>query len=192
MSQLKMKCPELKPADVLLKPGFSIIDSSSGEYTEEQFSKAWASICEELNEKYDETLYRTMMLEDQRIPDDAILFVKAPDGNLISTAAVLMTENPHEAVLHMVGTKQTAKGQGAGGAVSAACINYAIHHQIQRMSLRTDEFRIPAIKIYYKLGFRPDLYQPDMRERWIWVMKELGWKEFDVVNESGVSETIVL
>ena len=51
---------------------------------------------------------------------------------------------------------------------------------------------VRAIKIYYKLGFRPDLYQPDMRERWIWVMKELGWKEFDVVNESGVSETIVL
>lgn len=190
MSQLRMKCSTLNTADIILKPGYSVIDSSSEEYTEEQFSKEWASICEELNEKYDESLYRTMMLGDSHIPDDAILFVKAPDGSLISTAAVLFTDEPEEAVLHMVGTKRDAKGLGAGSAVSAACVNYAIAHGIRRMSLRTDEFRIPAVKIYYKLGFLPDFFEQDMRERWKGVMKEIGLSEFCAINEQGLLETV--
>lgn len=192
MEQLRMKCNSIKPAAVNLKDGFSIIDSSSPCYSADDFSKQWAAICEELNEKYDETLYRSMMLADPLVPDDAILFVRDPEGLLISTATVLLTEDPNVAVLHMVGTRREAKGFGAGGAVCAACINYATQHGITRMRLKTDEFRLPAIKIYLRLGFLPDLFQADMRERWIGVMKDLQLKEFDAVNENGGVEKIII
>ena len=190
MKQLRMKCEKIAPAAVHLRDGFSVIDSSSPLFTEEEFGVQWAAICEELNEKYDEALYQSMMLSDPKVREDAILFVKDPSGKLISTSTVLLSDDPETAVLHMVGTRREAKGLGAGGAVCAACINYAIAHGIKSMTLKTDEFRIPAIRIYYKLGFRPLLFEPDMRERWTGVMKEMGWEEFEVINEEGKTEAI--
>lgn len=192
MSQIKMVCENLKPAEVILKDGFSIIDSSSKLFTKREFSKQWASACEQLNRYYDEKLYESMMLGDEKIPDDGILFVMASYGRLISTAAVQMTDDPMEAYLHMVGTRRNARNLGGGHAVCAACVNYAIAHGIRRMRLFTDEFRIPAIKIYYGLGFRPDFYEPDMRERWNGVMKTIGFTEYEAVNENGRPETVKL
>lgn len=192
MSQIKMVCENLIPADVSLRDGFRIIDSSSKLFTKREFSKQWANACEQLNRGYDEKLYESMMLSDDKIPEDGIHFVMASYGHLISTATVQMTDDPIEAYLHMVGTRRNARNLGGGHAVCAACVNYAIAHGIRRMRLFTDEFRLPAIKIYYGLGFRPDFYEPDMRERWNGVMKTLGWSEYEAVNENGKPETIQL
>ena len=190
MSQIKMVCMNLKPAEVKLQNGFKIIDSSSKLFTKREFGKQWAAACEQLNRGYDEKLYEKMMLSDEKIPKDGIHFVMVSYGRLISTATVQMTDDPIEAYLHMVGTRKNARNLGGGHAVCAACVNYAIEHGIKRMRLFTDEFRIPAIKIYYGLGFRPDFYEPGMRWRWTGVMKELGKKEFEAVNENGEKELV--
>ena len=41
--------------------------------------------------------------------------------------------------------------------------------------LKTDDWRLPAIKTYLKLGFLPFLFAPDMEERWREVCSELDW-----------------
>lgn len=192
MSQIKMVCEKITPAKVSLRDGFTVIDSSSKLFTKREFAKQWAAACEQLNRGYDEKLYESMMLADQKIPEDGIHFVMASFGRLISTATVQMTDDPEEAYLHMVGTRRNARNLGGGHAVCAACVNYAIRHGIRRMRLFTDEFRIPAIRIYYGLGFRPDFYEPDMRKRWIGVMKTIGMAEFEAVNEDGKHEIISL
>ena len=58
------------------------------------------------------------------------------------------------------------------------------------MWLKTDDFRIPAIKIYYRLGFLPWLFEEGMRERWTIVAKNLGWELLKVLNEKGEEEII--
>ena len=192
MEQLRMKCTNLVEAPVNLRAGYSIVDSLTKEYSMDELSKAWGKICEELNGKYDEERYKTRMLADKRIPEGAIYFVRDNEGQLISTAAMIVTEEPGIAALHMVGTRADAKGKGAGAAVSAYCVNDAIKRNISQMWLKTDDFRIPAIKIYYRLGFLPWLFEEGMRERWTIVAKNLGWDLLKVLNEKGEEETITI
>jgi len=44
--------------------------------------------------------------------------------------------------------------------------------------LGTEDFRLAAISIYLKLGWRPFLYREEMEARWREVFAGLGW-EFD-------------
>jgi len=41
--------------------------------------------------------------------------------------------------------------------------------------LKTDDWRLPAIKTYLKLGFLPFLFSPDMEGRWREVCGNLHW-----------------
>ena len=41
--------------------------------------------------------------------------------------------------------------------------------------LSTDDWRLPAIKVYLKLGYEPLLYADDMKGRWKAVCGKLGW-----------------
>lgn len=190
MEQLRMKCTNLVEVPVKLREGYTIIDSLSNEYTIDDLSQAWGKICEELNGKYDEDRYKTMMLADQRIPEGAIYFVRDDAGELISTSAMIVPNGSEEAILHMVGTRSDAKGKGAGAAVSAYCVNDAIKRNIHKMWLKTDDFRIPAIKIYYRLGFLPWLFEEEMRERWITIARNLGWESLKVLNDNNEVEEI--
>lgn len=190
MSQLKMFNDDLKPAGVSLKEGFSIINTLNPEYSENDYAEQWAEICTELNQEYDPALYKKFMIDDKNVLRDGIFFVKSPDGTLISTAALRSTAFEDVMGLHMVATRMNAKGNGAGKAVCAWCVNEAYKKGYRKMHLSTDDFRIPAIKIYVDLGFMPNLYEADMRNRWINVAKVIGYQKLPVINENGKHEII--
>ena len=44
----------------------------------------------------------------------------------------------------------------------------------QRAFLSTDDFRLPAIRTYLKLGFEPYLVHENQRERWRKVLAAIG------------------
>lgn len=79
--------------------------------------------------------------------------------------------------MHFVEVKETEKGKRLGYVATEQVLDYVDSHAIQTTYLKTDEFRIPAIKIYLKLGFRPVMWDADMRERWFPILKELGYNE---------------
>jgi mycothiol synthase len=68
------------------------------------------------------------------------------------------------------------QGRGLGYTISAAVTRRLIEAGYRRIFLETDDFRLPAIKIYLKLGWVPLLFQEDMPARWQAVCKQLGWK----------------
>jgi mycothiol synthase len=45
----------------------------------------------------------------------------------------------------------------------------------RRIYLKTEDFRLPALKTYLRLGYEPLLYAPDMPERWRAICNRLGW-----------------
>ncbi len=45
---------------------------------------------------------------------------------------------------------------------------------VERSFLGTDDFRLTAINVYLKLGWRPFLYQEDMEGRWRHIYGKLG------------------
>ena len=75
---------------------------------------------------------------------------------------------PHTGVLHWVATHPTAVGTGLGRAVIAAALNKLRELGYTRAMLITDDFRLPAIKLYKEFGFRPvydaaERYDPECR-----------------------------
>ncbi len=132
--------------------------------------------------------------DDQRIPDDGF-FVIVPTGTdqIVATAAIQLHEyKPDSATLHMVYTHPDHRGKGLGAWVTVAAMGYAHAHGLPVMYLTTDEFRIPAIKIYLKYGFRPVLYREDMAGRWQSVMNTLGLGSLEVYDENEMPGVVTL
>ncbi|MBP3919665.1 MAG: GNAT family N-acetyltransferase [Clostridia bacterium] len=174
MAQLRMVWKNKEPAPVQLKEGCTVIDRTTDRFTKEQLAEGWIHACEELNGGIwsKEQFYDTMW-NDPRIPKDGIFFAVTPDGRIFSTATARVMPG-HIGDLHMVGSASDIRGLGGGRAVCTAVVEYFKKHEITLAYLNTDDFRIPAIKIYLGLGYRPYLYEDDMPERWHKLMDILG------------------
>ncbi|MFC5404181.1 GNAT family N-acetyltransferase [Cohnella soli] len=68
--------------------------------------------------------------------------------------------------LHMVGVNPDYSGRGLGYAVSLAALRRMREDGKRQAVLETDDFRLAAIKTYFKLGFQPDAKEEAVRERW--------------------------
>jgi mycothiol synthase len=68
------------------------------------------------------------------------------------------------------------RGKGLGFSVTAAATNRLIEIGYGNIYVTTDDDRLPAIKIFLKAGYVPDLYRPEMNQRWEQVCTLMGWK----------------
>lgn len=66
------------------------------------------------------------------------------------------------------------RGKGLGQQVTAAAIAAALRLPPRPIILRTDDFRLPALKVYLKLGFTPLYDHPSYPERWRLIAGRLG------------------
>ena len=112
------------------------------------------------------------------LPDGIFLAADQSDGRLLATA--MATHNP--SVLHPFGgelgwvcTRPEARGKGLGKAVCTSALLRFRSAGYDRVYLKTDDWRLPAIQLYLKLGFKPFLFAPGMLERWEDVCKKLQY-----------------
>jgi mycothiol synthase len=68
--------------------------------------------------------------------------------------------------------------KGLGTVVAACATNRLAAEGYQRPCLGTEDFRLSAIWVYLKLGWRPYVYREDMMPRWQSIFARLG-REFD-------------
>jgi RimJ/RimL family protein N-acetyltransferase len=66
-------------------------------------------------------------------------------------------------------------GKKLGRVVCAAATARFLRAGYRRIYLKTDDWRLPAIVTYLRLGYVPLLYAPDMAERWQAVHARLNW-----------------
>lgn len=162
MSQLLMLRHKVLSSlpEIVLPEGYSIRTHRDGD------EAAWCEICESLNrgvkppEHFD-----AAMKHDKTILPQRIFYVTDPDGIPVATATMRI-RSPKLGTLHMVETRPSARGKGLGKAVCTAAVASLDAMNIPDCDLTTDDFRIPAIKIYLSLGFRPVYHEPDMEGRW--------------------------
>jgi predicted dehydrogenase/GNAT superfamily N-acetyltransferase len=111
-------------------------------------------------------------VEQQRqrvIPGGFFLVEHGQSRQLVAAAMAQHTPDelhPQGGVLGWVAGDPEHKGKGLGLAVCAAAVARLISAGYKRIYLRTDDFRLPAIKTYLKLGFEPFLFCDGMAERW--------------------------
>lgn len=107
------------------------------------------------------------------------VFVVEMDNKLIGTATGYTHEpngdNPGDngGTLHMVSALPEAAGRRVGFNVCACVVNYLLGIGCSYVDLTTDDFRLPAIVTYARLGFRPVIDDEEMLGRWTALAEKL-------------------
>ena len=112
------------------------------------------------------------------IPDGTFLIFHVANGveEAVATATAIIDPSPEYpyGYLHMVGALNAHAGKRLGLEVSLACLLKMQAAGKTGCTLKTDDFRLPAIVSYLKLGFDPDIKHENHVERWRQVMEQLG------------------
>jgi len=99
-------------------------------------------------------------------------------GQLVSSCQTwrgsIMFRHPEAGQMGWLVTDPSHAGKGLGSIVAACATNRLVEEGYQRPCLGTEDFRIAAISIYLKLGWRPYIYREDMVPRWRNIFAHLG------------------
>jgi mycothiol synthase len=114
---------------------------------------------------------------DRVLPDGLLLIEHAATAALAATSMAAhrpMPLHPFGGELGWVAGDPAHAGRGLGRAVCAGVVRRFLSAGYRRIYLKTDDWRLPAISIYLRLGFVPFLYAEDMALRWAAVCEQLG------------------
>ena len=115
------------------------------------------------------------IMENSFFMKERVFFI-CKDEQLVATAIAWCAKEDSEntGYVHMVGANSEFKGKGLGYQVSLATLHRMAEENKQRVILHTDDFRLPALAIYFRLGFKPDITHESHVARWQEVYKALG------------------
>jgi mycothiol synthase len=108
-------------------------------------------------------------------PEVPRTFVVDHEGSIVATASYQMMPNafPDSGWVHYVGATARHNGLGLGYIVSRAVLEECLRLEMKDVYLTTDDFRLPAIRTYLKLGFQPDCWHDSHPTRWATVIQNL-------------------
>ena len=104
----------------------------------------------------------------ERFFPDGLFFAETSRGQIAGTACAWRrtASECEEGELHMVAVDENHRGHGLGRALCVAVLRYFREKGFKRVRLSTDDFRLPAVKIYLDLGFEPVILDELHRQRW--------------------------
>lgn len=112
------------------------------------------------------------------LPDGFYVVVHTPTNELVATAMAThssLPRHPYGGELGWVAGRSAHSGKGLGETVCSAVVARFLSAGYRRIFLLTDDWRLPALKVYLKLGFVPLLFEERIAERWQAVCDTLGW-----------------
>jgi mycothiol synthase len=111
---------------------------------------------------------------------------------LVATSAAQSKERefyPNGGELGWVAAHPDHRGKGLGYVVCSAVTRRLLAEDHPFLYLLTDDFRLPAIRVYLNLGWIPHLYTPEVEALWRSVCAKMGLRYEDVettTNAAGV------
>jgi len=112
------------------------------------------------------------------LPDGFFVVIHRRTQKIVGTAMALhhpQDYHPYGGELGWVGVDPEHRGKALGLAVCAAVVARLLRAGYRRIYLLTDDFRLPAIRTYLELGFKPFIVAENMQQRWQQVYETLGW-----------------
>jgi mycothiol synthase len=113
------------------------------------------------------------------LPNGLFFAIHLATGDAVATAGALHNTRdgmfPFGGELGWVATIPAHQSKGLGMVVSAAATRRLIAAGYESIRVGTQDDRLPAIKLYLRLGYVPYLYATDITERWRQICTELAW-----------------
>ncbi|HOA31345.1 MAG TPA: GNAT family N-acetyltransferase [Clostridia bacterium] len=125
------------------------------------------------------------MLNREGVQKEHIYFI-CFDGEEVGTVTAIMYPEKKQGYVHMVAVKKEFRGRGLGSALTNLALKVFFDNGMENAYLKTDDFRVPAIRSYLKAGFKPMLYHEDMEARWRSIMEVCNLNSLDCVDEKGI------
>lgn len=152
---------------------------SHGLLTEEELPNGW-NICV--------TDFPTL------VPERDIYMICDSTGKPVATCtAFALTEDV--ALLHMLGALPEARGHRLATSMTA----YGVRKMAEEMKsekrimrLKTDDWRISAVRTYLQCGFQPVLFDTGMEERWVAICDKLDIHGIEMLDDDGNPTGIIL
>ncbi len=168
LPQLLMRNPDLSALPPLALPeGFSVHTHRAGD------DAVWEQI---VSDAFGMQIPISRLKNYEVYSPEYVWYVEK-DGVPIGTAdAVERAIYPGEGWLRMVAVLKNARGLGAGRIVVSAALQSLRARGYTSALLTTDDERIPAIKLYLSLGFRPVLAHKSHEARWEKIFRALEQK----------------
>ena len=122
--------------------------------------------------------FAKIMHADAAFLPERIKFITCDDQPVATASAYYRASFMADfGMLHYVGALPGHQGRHLGYWVCLAAL-WRMREDARRGAwLSTDDFRLPAIKTYLRLGFAPLLFHDNQRERWPRVFEALGQPE---------------
>ena len=95
-------------------------------------------------------------------------YVVRDQGRVVAVASArhLPEVFPGSGYLHYVAADASQSGRGLGAVVTKAVLRHFLDEGVGSAILETDDFRLPAIRTYLKLGFVPEYRHDEDQVRW--------------------------
>lgn len=174
--QLNMYRSELVNLPPLeITPGYTLRTFQPGD------EAAWEAVIKEaFNYEYS---FQKTMAEDKAFRHERIFFIFYGD---IPVATASAWHNPEKfgedtGFLHYVGVLPFHSGKGLGRQITLATMYKMAEEGRKSAVLETDDFRIPAIIVYLKLGYKPKIVHENQIERWKYILEGIGRQ--DLIKE---------
>jgi mycothiol synthase len=169
MSQLKMEKNDLESVPAIAKPkGYVLRTFRDGD--EAGIAKVYGA--SELGCATPEEV-RSRMLGDPRYRPGRLLVLTCQDQLVGTAAAWTDADDPDVGYLHMVGLLPEYRGRNLGALLTVAAINQARLEGFRLQRLDTDDWRLPALRLYLALGYYPVLLDDTHPRRWHAIAEKL-------------------
>lgn len=115
------------------------------------------------------------LFDDQTV-ETTFVVEHLPTGQLVATASARLMPQSHPGAgyVHWVGADPAHRGRGFGRLCTLATMHRFVALGCGHTVLDTDDFRIPAIRIYVGLGYRPEMTHENHPGRWAKIVGDVG------------------
>jgi mycothiol synthase len=117
-------------------------------------------------------------MREQTLEGGFFVIEHLASGELVASCVTwrgsIMPRHPDAGNMGWLVTDPSHAGKGLGTIVAACATNRLAAEGCRRPCLGTEDFRIAAISIYLKLGWRPYIYRDDLVPRWRSIFTRLG------------------
>ena len=111
------------------------------------------------------------------LPEGLFFLVETADGKMVGTAMACHNpsrRHPFGGTVSCVAMDLVRQGQGLGFVVTAAATGRLIAGGYRNIYMESDDWRLAALKTYFRMGWLPLLYSVKMPDRWRVVCDQIG------------------